>query len=490
MGKRTAAVAAIAAILLGGSAGSAQTSSWSPQPWLEDLAQARTAIETKYANLEWLLIEREFDLAGLFARAEAAIRQGRSDADAMAVFDRLVSRINDGHVGISWRRPSAPQASASAATPAPPPTIESFCRARGFDPGRPGIGPALKGYAPLDPSDVLPAGTVPLGAGRAGIVRIGKFEPGGSPSLCPEAVAALAIPIDRPCDDACQDKLLTHTYRRLTAAFEERLTRLRAAGATTLLVDVTGNGGGSEWVQAVARMLSPRELVSQRLGFVRGSHWAGTWSRLAERLRGFARTASPQDRRRLLAWAAEADAAGAEAEKTCPPTGGCPWLGRVGYATGLVGRARAGAFAGKEWGPWIFNPAQYPYRDGVWDGPVIVLVDEGTASAAEEFAALLQDNQAAFVLGARTGGLGCGHTWGGTPTVLKNSGATLRLPDCARFRTDGTNEVRGVIPDHLLPWRTIDGSAFKARLLQAALPEAAKRAAALHASSRNRSAGR
>lgn len=488
MGKRTAAAAAIAALLLGGSAGAAQTSSWSPQPWLEDLAQARTAIETKYANLEWLLTEREFDLAGLFTRAEAAMRQARSDADAMAVFDRLASRINDGHVGISWPRPSAPQAPASAGSSPPPPTVESFCRARGFDPSRPGIGPALQGYAPVEAGDVLPAGTIPIGGARAGIVRIAKFEPGGSPSLCPEAVAALAIPIDRPCDDACQDKLLTHTYRRLTAALEDRLTRLRAAGATTLVVDVTGNGGGSEWVQAVARMLSPRELVSQRLGFVRGPHWAGTWTRLGERLRGFARTASPQDRRRLLAWAAEADAARAEAEKTCAPTGGCPWLGRVGFATGLVGQARAGAFAGKEWGPWVFNPAQYPYRDGVWDGPIIVLVDEGTASAAEEFAALLQDNRAAVIVGARTAGSGCGHTWGGTPTRLKNSGATLRVPDCVRFRADGSNEVGGVIPDHLLPWRASDGSAFKARLLRAALPEAAKRATALEAASKAKKA--
>ena len=120
----------------------------------------------------------------------------------------------------------------------------------------------------------------------------------------------------------------------------------------------------------------------------------------------------------------------------------------------------------------------------MWDGPVIVLVDEQTASAAEEFAALRQDNRAAFVLGSRTAGLGCGHTWGGTPTRLANSGAILNLPDCARFRADGTNEVRGVFPDLLLPWRAIDGAAFRARMLEAVLPQAAARARALHRSAR------
>jgi C-terminal processing protease CtpA/Prc len=115
---------------------------------------------------------------------------------------------------------------------------------------------------------------------------------------------------------------------------------------------------------------------------------------------------------------------------------------------------------------------------------VVVLTDQDTASAAEQFAAILQDNRAALVLGARTAGAGCGHTWGGTPTRLTNSGATLRLPDCARFRADGSNEVRGILPDAAIPWRANDGRALRARMLQAALPEALARARALHAAAR------
>lgn len=473
------AALAVAALALALGPAQAQPAAWSAEPWLEDLAQARTAIETRYANLEWLLTEREFDLAGLFDRADAALRQARSDADARAVLDRVVSRIDDGHVAISWPRASGPAAAPSEAPP-PSPTIETFCRARGFDPSPPGLGPALSGYAPVTAGDLLPAGTVDVGTVRAGIVRIAKFEPGGSPSLCPEAVVALGIAIDRPCDRSCHDSILARSYRRLTEALEERLLSLRSAGATILVVDVTGNGGGSEWVQAAARMLSPRRLVSQRLGFVRGPHWAQAWQRIAARLRDFARSASPQDRSRLLAWAAEADSARAEAQRSCPPVGGCPWLGSAGSATGLVGSAPAGAFAGKAWAPLVFSPARYPYRDGIWDGPVIVLVDERTASAAEELPALLQDNRAALIVGSRTAGVGCGHSWGGAPVRLANSGATLHLPDCARFRADGSNEVRGIVPDLLLGWRARDGVRFRARLLEAALPVAIERASSLH----------
>ena len=458
---------------------------WSPQPWIEDLAQMRGAIETKYANLEWLLTEREFDLAGLFTRAEAALRNARDDTQARSVFDRVMQRIGDGHVGLSWPRPSAPAPAGAAGPPGPvpPATVEGFCRARGVDGPSPGLGPSLAGYVPAETGEVVPGGTARVGATRVGVLRIAKFEPGGLLSLCTEAVTALNVPLGQPCDEACEDRILTRTYRRLSAAVEERLLSLRAAGAEVLVVDLTGNGGGSEWVQAVARMLTPRRLVSQRRGFVRGAHWAGTWTRLGEQLRGFAATASAEDRPRLLAWAAEADAARAEAERTCPPTGGgasCPWVATAGYATGFVGSARAGEFEGREWAPWIFNPAQYPYRDGVWTGPVVVLVDDGTASAAEEMAAMLQDNRAAIILGSRTAGAGCGHTWGGTPTRLANSGAILSVPDCVRVRADGSNEVRGVIPDRLIGWRSSDGRRLRARMLEAALPDAIAAARALH----------
>jgi hypothetical protein len=484
--RRIFAAAAAGALILGSAAAAAQTPpAFSAEPWLADLAEARAAIDTRYANLEWLLTEREFDLDALFTRARAALAGARSDGDAVAIFNRLAQRIGDGHVSFSWPRPAAAAAArpeAPAAPPAPP-TVASYCRARGYSApsNAAGLAPALAGYAAVESGDLLPAGIVPVGDTKAGILRIPVFDPHASATLCAEAVAALSIPIDRPCDEDCDDRLITEAYRRLGLAMQDRIARLRAAGATTLIVDLTGNGGGSEWAEAAARMLSARPLQSAPVGFVRGPHWERQWRQLGERLRAAAQ-AHPADRARLLAWAGQADAARAEAGRRCPPTGdpACPWLGRAGFASGLVGRAPSGSFDGKDWAVQIFTPAQHSYRDGAWDGPAIVLTDQETWSAAEQFAAILQDNRAALIVGARTGGSGCGHTWGGTPTRLANSGATLNLPDCARFRADGSNEVRGIIPDQLLAWRATDGAGFRARMLEAALPEALRRARALH----------
>lgn len=477
-GMKLALLGALA--FVAGASAQGQAPLWSPQPWLEDLAQMRAALDEKYANLEWLRDERALDLDALFRRAGDALRGARSDAEARAIFDRVVQRIGDGHVEINWPRPApaAPASSPASPTAAPVPatavTPAQFCRRLGYNAAqnRAGVGPSLSGYRALPGANLFPAGLIRVANVPVGVLRIGIFQPQGFPAACEQAVAELRTPLDRPCDESCDNAVLTAAYRRLNRDLQGRLAELKAAGAQALLIDISDNGGGSEWAEAVARMVTPRRLVAERIGFVRGAHWAAHWRRLAEGLREAARTASGAERARLLGLAAEADAALKEAEKVCTTAAPCPRLGRAGYATGLIGEAPAGALAGRDWAAYVFSPAQYKYRDGAWSGPLIVLVDQETWSAAEEFAATLQDNQAAMVIGARTGGAGCGHTDGGTPTILAHSGATLQVPDCVRFRRDGSNEVSGILPDIPLAIRANDGPRFKARLIEAALPTA------------------
>jgi len=449
--------------------------SFDPDPWLADLEQARQAFHSRYSNRTWLESEREVDLDALFDDLAKRMRNARDERQAKAVFDRLVRRVADGHVRIDW--PEAPRSATPTAAPA---AAADLCSAIGYDERQnaPGTAHALPGYRPLPTAgNPFAAGTVDAAGTRVGVVRIGVFMPQGCPLLCREATKALAIAADKPCDDECQNRIITYAYRRMGESLEQRLSQLRQAGAQVLLVDITDNGGGSEWAEAAARMLSPKQLVSERIGFVRGDHWAKQWRGLAERLRGYAVKASSADRQRLLDWAAEADAAAREAETPCAgESAGCSNVATAGYATGLVGTARSGSFEGKEWAVHVFNPAQHHYRDGAWSGPVIVLVDDETWSAAEQFAAVLQDNRAAVILGSRTGGAGCGYTWGGHPTTLKNSGAVLRLPDCVRYRADGSNEVRGIIPDELVATRATDGAALRARMVAERLPAAVARA--------------
>ena len=446
-----------------------------PKPWLEDLDQVHEALGSKYANLEWAVFEREADLPKLFAETRNRIAQAGSEIEAKAAFDRFARLLGDEHVSFSWRK-----------SPAPSGNAPDRCKALGYD-AKSRAAPLaanIAGYKPIPTpqSDTFPAGLV---QDHIGVLQIGVFMPEGFPALCEAALQALAIPADGPCGDACGDRVGNWVADRQTRDLMEQIRALKKAGATTLLVDIAGNGGGTEWAEAVARILTPIRLKSEEMDFVRGEHWAKHFAEDAASLRKYAETATGSDRSMLLTLAGEADARQAEAGKPCdsapfwknehPP---CRWLGKGFYSSGLLASADPAALRGRAWASELFSPMQYPYEKGVWRGPLIVLVDRNVGSAATEFTAVLQDNRAAIVISEPTGG-GCGHTDGGTPTVLAHSKATFNVPDCARLRADGSNEVMGIRPDVLVSFGTRDGPHQRAARVLNLLPEALRQAAAL-----------
>ena len=259
----------LAPALFLGSAAFAQ--GFDPTPWLGDLEQARQAFHARYANLEWLESERDLKVDAMFDDLAKRMRNAADERAARAVFDRLERRVADGHVRVDW-----PQAPRPAAMPAAAPPSD-LCARIGYDARQngPGTAQALPGYRPL-PSGGNPfaAGTVDSAGARVGVVRIGVFQPHGFPELCRGALEALSIPADGPCDEQCDNRIVTWAYRRMGEALEQRLEQLKQYGAQVLLVDISSNGGGSEWAEAAARMVSGKLLVSERRGFVRGEHWA------------------------------------------------------------------------------------------------------------------------------------------------------------------------------------------------------------------------
>jgi hypothetical protein len=434
-----------------------------PKPWLADLEQMRTALMTRYANIEWLITDRGADLDEYFARTKKRIEQAQDAGSARNAFDMLVRRIGDGHIEISWPRPST--------SSAPALSVHDVCADAGYDAGKFGapLAALMPGYVEIQGGS-FPAGVVALGDRRIGVLKIGLFSPEGMPTLCRAALDALKIAPDAPCDDKCQVRVAKSAESRMNDNLIAALEALNASHIDALLVDLTGNGGGSEWAEAAARMVTAARLKSERMAFVRGAQWSKEFSVAETDLRMAANTALPKDRILLLGLAEATKAKRAEAEATCFKPN-CV-LADGFYASGFIDSADPKMLEGRSWASKVFTPMEHPYREGIWHGPLLVLVDQDTWSAAEEFAAVLQDNRAATIIGEPTGGAGCGHTDGAEPVILKNSGAGLSLPDCARLRADGSNEVRGVVPDIALPWGRHDGPRLRAMALLKALPSA------------------
>jgi Peptidase family S41 len=459
----------------------AAPSAYDSKPWLEDLEQTRQAFSTKYANLEWAVMEREINLESLFSDAKDQIQSAASDADARAAFDRLARRLGDGHVRFRWTKEEAVKLARHANCGA----LGYDARIRGGD-----VATLMPGYTPLlgAPAKEFAAGTLQIAGRRVGVIEIGIFTPEGMPELCADALAALKLPPESSCDEACKDRVDTWVSNRMTLDLAAQLRAVENAKAEVLLIDIANNGGGTQWSEAAVRMVSGIRLKSERVGFVRGPHWAKHFADTVADLRADAKRASPSERKMLNGLAETVLGYQHEAESPCDSgtlwqgkEPSCRWLGEGFYSSGVLDSADPNALKGKSWAEDVFTPMEFPYEEGVWRGPVVVLVNARTGSAAEQFAAILQDNHAAVIMGAPTGGAGCGHTNGGTPTTLTNSGAILELPDCARIRADGSNEVMGIQPDVLVGLRTTDGPHRQGIRAAGKLPEAVERALKLAA---------
>ncbi len=469
---------ALAGLLIVGLSAPASAQAFRKDAWLEDLAQVRQAFSTRYANLEWAQLDNANRLSDLLDRTRDRIEHATDDGDARAAFDTLERRLGDGHVMFYW--PSSTNPASVLSTP-----CRNYDASRAATP----IMPNAPGYVPLPTtqSDTFPTGLLTVDGQKIGVIEVGLIGAGASPELCLQALAALDLSPAGPCDESCLDRIDRWTNDRYTELFAARISALKAAGATALLLDLAGNGGGNEWADAAARMVTARRLTSERMAFVRGGQWTTNLLALEATLRRDAAAATGSDRAMLLGFADQAHAKARIAATPCDPgllwrnqTPRCAWLGAGFYATGPLASADPKALRGKAWARDVFTPLEFPYEEGVWSGPVMVLIDGTTESSAEEFAAVLQDNHAALIIGTVTFGAGCGHTDGSEPTTLRHSGGTLSLPDCVYLRADGSNEVRGVVPDLLVGFRRADNLNHRAADVLAELPWAMREAAALN----------
>jgi hypothetical protein len=444
-----------------------------PKPLLEDFHQIIAEMSSHYANLEFAVEDRRMDLPRLRLETENKLREATDEASARKMIEKFLATFGDGHVELHWPRPN------SRASDAPANNVPSsgLCARLGYDsPLRPGVDfSGIAEFSRLDSpgANLFPGGLLHLqNHTTLGVIRIGLFSEHAYPQICQEARARLRLTEKSPCDDKCADQLEIATANLLTAALTKRAESLRSAGATKLLIDITNNGGGSDWVDAAARALSPTRLHDSRMGFIKHEHWT---AELQDRLRDIQtdiknRAHSPID---LNAAAATLEKAVNASRETCDrsavwDTGKFPCsiiVKNLLFASGIVDYAKPGGLDALESKSVLFQPSQYSYVENPNRLPLEVVVDRNTWSSAEYFAALLQDGHAATIIGEVTGGAGCGYTNGGIPVTLRNSSAKLKMPDCVRFRAHGSNENQGITPDELLPWSGHDSDFQKVQKL-------------------------
>jgi len=146
----------------------------------------------------------------------------------------------------------------------------------------------------------------------------------------------------------------------------------------------------------------------------------------------------------------------------------CKRLVAAGTAGGPLGYLAPVGDADSESARRLHWPLAVQRHWGAWNGPVYLLTDAKTYSAAEMFTAVMRDNSIARTVGDTTGRAGCGFMIDTNPVVLPHSQLRFRIPNCVRLRADGSDEVAGIAPDlPLLPAENEDRRAWAARILVA-----------------------
>lgn len=454
-------------IILTGS-GSLSAQSIKSAEWLEDFAQLKREMSVHYANLEWAVEERGLDLKQLSDTAEANLQKAQTQAEAKKIIEDFLSSFADAHLRVDWVSTSQ--------NPQSKPEPVSFCQSLGYRPAsyaKPGINfSAFKNFRPLtgENSKYLPAGVLNLNNGKKiGVIRIALFMETQFAGLCEKAASEMKLASDSKCDDKCEDKINQRVSTLLTEALAAQVEELKREKIDALLIDITSNGGGTNWYEPAARTLTPKPLRSADFGFLKHAHWT---KQLKEKLEDvenqIQKNPSPKLKGLLEKEAENLRTEITETQKTCDRSGvwgnlklDCSLV--VKASKPVLSYAKPGEITDPDISRLLFGASSYIYREGVYDGKLMVLIDQRTASSSEAFTSMLSDSNAATVIGQPSMGAGCGYTNGGIETILKNSSAKVRMPDCVRFRADGSNEVAGITPDILIPWRQNDTPFQKAK---------------------------
>lgn len=459
-----ASLMAVSAVAAAPSEASGPPETFDRSAWQEDFAQLKQSLQDNYANLAWVgSTSSGVDLPTLDQATVQALSRAKNDAEASSAIRSFVNGFRDGHFSELAYLAVNPDAAAEPDQPVLDPTKpQAGCAALGFS-SNSQVGFSL-------PLEMLPdfelvgdglASTFRTGIvrrdGRAlGIVRIQAFRARGFPMTCLHAWSQLresGTPITA-------DALLKIRNAVWVGDLADAIAKLREQGADALVIDVGRNDGGDDSGDWLARLFTTEPVRSARLMMVDAPITARYFGDEGEDLDEALGKASSVEAKSALSqasayFAGQKDLIGKgqcdmswvwQEQRTWSPTA-CNHLLPAGYAAGFSPGLAKGAYSDRAVASALSSASRLDQWFGVWSGPTYVLTDRRSYSSAEMFAAVMQDNHIAKVVGARTGGDGCGFMLTGDPVVLQHSRLRFRMPNCMRLRADGSNEKAGISPD-------------------------------------------
>lgn len=414
--------------------------------WQQDFDQLQIFISEIYPNLEIALEFHRLDLPLIKRETQLQLAQATSKDQAIKIIQNFIGQFKDGHFKA---QPLETQTKLTIDEPINKSTsgLEA-CRSFGVEPKNVhfaffpnkemGFGDVyLQGLA-------FPYTTLKVKNKKVGFIKIPSFTVQDYPEVCAESWEIYRKTLAGACDTDCKDKFMYEVApNNLLEKLARAIETLKRENISSLVVDLANNGGGNDWVSAVTRMLTKKPILCGQFGFVRHPHWTKTFEQEIKEFKDkLEKTTDVLLKEKIQKELHRAEFELIESQKKCDRSR--VWRDkkfRFSNCDQIVKR-QAVACEPKD---------EFHYTSGIYDGPLYVIINSKTASAAEDIVGRLKESGAATLIGARTYGAGCGQTNGGIDLRLKNLNLKISMPDCARYLRTGLNEVAGIAPDVDIP---------------------------------------
>jgi hypothetical protein len=437
-------------------------SNFSREAWVKDFHQLQQMISDTYPNLESVGAAYNLNFYRLGHETELRLQNAQDSDEATEILKEFVSKFRDVHFTLentaaskgTSKNPISKNLSGDEACfqilAAKKKNLDSLV-----------FMPDSIGFTQVD-SSPFPAAILENRGKKIGILRIASFGQGNYLKQCAEEWERFRNSISDKCDEHCQFRFTFEILpNRLLSDLEATVMKLKHRDVTDLVLDLTDNGGGTDWVGAVMRMLTHREILCGQFGFIRHPHWTTKFTQdITELEKKISSAKDDSEKESLNAELQQAQTDLKDSKIHCDRSK--IWKAKSSMpACSLVVKHSV---------PNCNRPEGLRFSEGIYDGRMFVLVNRRTASASEDLVGRYKEGRIATILGEKTAGAGCGFTEGGIDLRLRYSGLIVRIPDCARYSRDGRNEVLGITPDIELPMQEIGTLGLTQKLINAIAP--------------------
>lgn len=430
--------------------------------WFSDFEQLKQIMSGAYPNLEELATEHKIDLYNLNQETKLRIESAQSDKEELKILQDFVEKFKDGHLKLELKSDLSDTNAETKITNLSRTTSGLVACQKLVDAKPRNLGFRFPMPKELGFDEVKSQGsafsytTLSLEKNKIGFIRIASFLDSNYQDLCAQEWEAYRNSIKDTCDDKCQNSFVHELLpNRFLHEIEQATIALKSAKIAALVLDLTNNGGGTDWVGAVIRMFTSKPILCGQFGFIRHQHWAKKFQEdKSDYLEAFKNTKTSSEKKKIQMKLSEAESNIASTNKTCDRSRIWTEKSYSSKCSIVVKKLVADCEPHEE----------FHYTSAVYEGPLYILVNDGTASASEDLVGRYKDSRAGKIIGSRTHGSGCGFTNGGILHKLSYSGVVVKVPDCARYSRSGINEVLGIVPDVEIPIQDLKSESFTKRL--------------------------